>query len=152
MAGRYNLTSLKQERAGCNRQKQAEKLCKEIAWLRAGKCCEFCGKLSKEVHHVFFGRQWYNFWPARTNPAFFVNLCANEHKYAGYAPHVDNERFLRRLSVVLWDKDPDRINEIQDFINLHPTDPGPAPWDTIICKLKKRRDYLISTMWMDDFD
>ena len=76
MAGVYNLTLLKQERAGVgNKQKQAEGLCKDIAWLRSGKCCELCGTPGREVHHVFFGRQWMNFWPARCNPAFFVNLC-----------------------------------------------------------------------------
>ena len=139
------------------KQKQAEQLCKDIAYLRSGKCCEICGKPGREIHHIFFGIRWMNCWPARCNPAFFVNLCPREHKPGNdkkgdcpWAPHVNNILFLEKIAAVLWEKDPERIDEIQNFINMPPSDPGEANWDSMIRKLKKKKKYLEVTTWMDE--
>ena len=69
-------------------------------------------------------------------------MCQDDHLYNPNAPHVDNDKFMEVLAGILWEKDPERIDAIQNFVNMHPSDPGPADWPEIIRKLKKKRDFL----------
>ena len=149
---RYNkeLVSAERVRGMTNKQEKCESICKEIAWLRAGKCCEITGAPAREGHHVFFGGLWKGFWPARYNPLFYVNLCADRHKYHDRAPHIDNDLFLEDLGRILFKKDPDRILAISTMAATNSWDPGPPDWDAMFLKLKKQREFLLSTTWMDE--
>ena len=80
-------------------EEKCKKECRRVVIEQAGGVCEMCDKAIGEQHHgVFRSSQRYKLnAEIRYDPDLQFCLCADDHKYAKKAPHVDNEAFLRAM-------------------------------------------------------
>ncbi len=123
-----------------------DQVCKAIAKMRAGGCCEMCGNPVGEGHHIIFGADKGD-WTAFCEPDFYAWLCADCHKYRPEAPHVDNDTFLAvYLAKIMSSQAQAIMARLEAPKNYHIPRPD---WKEIMAELQDRYDEAEQTGWMD---